>query len=172
LGIPDYQQSVLSRAQADMLLNGAGNKDITAEERLDKLTKAAKQAVLNYGPIYGPRAFREAVGHRLSGDKNKDLAAQLADEAVTADHSDLMRQMQQPVPADDPGFFSRLLRSKPARNDDNPYPAATPESIQWLARDPANRWKNFSDTYGYQTTYDVLSGKKKPPASAAQGAKP
>lgn len=129
VGIPSYDQSPITRAEAAALLDLPQNRaGISEKEYRNRLRAAADRAEEQYGPIMARQAFESAIRFHVKDTTGSDAAAGIISkmvkgEAVTRDDYSRMTELQN---IDQIGrTFSGIFRPDTPRPDmgdeDRPY---------------------------------------------------
>lgn len=165
LGIPKWQQRLLTETEAADLLQIPKNPDDPSE--IDAaINDAAKRAEERYGK-YAMDALDSAIAVHIKGSKDTRQAARDLATGIRAQH--------EPPPPPKPSFWQNLWPGSagggaPATgksSKDNPTPPGAPQAvmpkpaqIQWLLMDPKNRQADFDNVFGPGATMRVLQAQE------------
>ncbi len=85
LGIPGYRQRIVTRAEADSLLQMPADAQMTDGVFRENLRSAAARAIELYGPQHGRRALVDAMSFRQSSDTRRRIATSLLSQFSEGD---------------------------------------------------------------------------------------
>jgi len=164
LGIPKFQQRILTEAEAAELLQIPRNPD-NPDDIDQAINAAAQRAEQLYGK-YAMEALDSAVAVHLKGGKDTRQAAR---DLV----SSLKAQREAPPPK--PSFWQSLFGggtpapegkqpgkegAAPAAPNTPPAAVPKPAQIEWLMSDPQNRQAAFDSVFGPGATARVLQAQE------------
>lgn len=168
----DYKHRIISRDEADRLLNMPKNMDVDSKEYMEGLKKAADRASKIFGPKYGERAFHEAIAYRLKKDEDiraadrvyGKIVGTLATKGLTADSIASAKKDLEKAEALDQldrwdNEFRGVMGGQPANTSTAPraqfrmpdapraYPTPSEQETAWALHKP-ERQKKFDEQFG------------------------
>lgn len=188
MGIPSYQRKVLTKREAEQLLDMPADQGLLSERDFTrKLRAAADRSEQMYGPQYGRPAFESAVALHIKGKEHREEAAGLITkmikgEAVKQRDFENMMILEQ---IDQIGRVFDVQRpldeARPAIFSAEPAPQSFPKGggfkvqeqmakkpndaqVEWVAQDPEARQPIFDLEFGrgaYARAVEALKKKKK-----------
>ena len=187
LGIPSYQRKVLTKREAEQLLDMPADQGLLSErDYTRKLRAAVDKSEELYGRNYGRAAFESAVALHIKGKEHRKEAAGLVSkmvrgEAVKARDFERLNSLeeidrigrvfdtQRPLDEDRPAI-SPMLGAPSAASDTaaaaGKRVAKKPndQQLEWVSQDPEGRQPIFDLEFGkgaYARAVEALKKKKK-----------
>lgn len=179
-----YKHRIISRDEADRLLNMPKNMDVDSKEFKDGMRKAADRAEMLYGPKYGERAFKEAVAYRLKKEEDiraqdrvyGEIVASLAKQPINARSIANIKQSLEKAEALDQldrwdNEFRGVMGGQPANASTPPrvnfrmpeapraYPTPSEQETAWALHRP-ERQKIFDDQFGPNAYAKAVEAQK------------
>lgn len=188
MGIPSYQRKVLTKREAEQLLDMPADQGLLSERDFTrKLRAAADKAEQVYGPTYGTEAFKSAVGLHIKGKEHRSeadgiITKLVKGEAVKQRDFENMMILEQ---IDQIGRVFDVQRpldeARPAIFSAEPAPQSFPKGggfkvqeqmakkpneaqIEWVTQDPEARQPIFDLEFGrgaYARAVEQMKKKKK-----------
>lgn len=162
LGIPEHGRRIITRAEAEHLLQMPKFGTMSDKDYLNGLKAAADRAEQIYGTRFGRRAFEEAIAFRAPSQERGELASAVARKIVSGEPvtgADVRKSERMDEATRSEGFAKPAADKPPLDEPRTPYP----EEIELLKRHPDQALK-FDARYGKGMAAKALRGEFDKPA--------
>lgn len=156
LGIPDYMQSPITKAEAHDILGMQNPSNLTDDQFTQKAYAASDRAEQMFGPKYAQEALKHAFSYLISGETRKQVAADVMaklarDEALNSSDLHALTQARTLDPlasfVDRPNIRADTSLPLPAAATTLPTVQPNKEQIQFLQQNPQS-WQDFDKKFG------------------------